>query len=742
MENRKNIVDLKIGGMSCVMCSKTVQNALSGLDGIEAADVNHATGSARVHFAGDTINLDILKSAIESAGYEFLGTGGERDLEQEAQRTSDDLRDKRNRFIAGIGGGILVLALMHLPLPKVIPRSLLLMLLSLPIFIYTGLPIFKAAYRSLRNRNLTMDVMYSMGIGIAYIASIMGTAGLFPKDFMFYETSLMLAGFLMLGRYLETRARGKTSDTIKSLMRLNPETAVIIKEGKENTIPAEQLEVHDIVLVKPGERVPVDGEVIEGESYVDESMLTGESIPVFKPAGARVSGGTLNTDGVLKIKSLRVGRDTVIAQIIQMVQKAQGSRPPVQRMADRVVGYFIPVILIIAVTTSGAWYFIFGESLLFALTVLISILVIACPCALGLATPTAVTVGIGRGAELGILIRDGEALETAARLTTVLFDKTGTLTIGRPRVSRVVPVDGTRERLVRYAASLEQHSTHPLGKALIDEAKKHDILLNSAESFKNVPGRGITGIIDGAEVVVGNRAFMAERNIRMTTDVESLINDLEIEGQTVLVCAVSGIIIGAVGISDIPRPDANDTVREIHRMGLTTALITGDNRVIAEAVARKVGIHRVIAEVLPRDKALEVEKLQSAGEITAFVGDGINDAPALTLAHLGISFAGGTDVAMESGKIVLMKNHLMDAAAAIQLSRKVFRQIKLNLFWAFAYNMLLVPVAAGMLYPLFGITFKPEMAGLAMAMSSVTVVSLSLLLKRYVPSGLASRRPG
>ncbi|HDP80621.1 MAG TPA: metal-transporting ATPase [Spirochaetes bacterium] len=646
----KTGINIKIGGMTCVMCAKTVQNALAGIEGVQSAEVNHADGLARVALSRDTVSIDIMKNAIEGAGYEMLGVDGVENTAREEQWAARDLEGKRNRFIAGLGGGALVMGLMHVPPPPFVPRPLLLLLVSLPFFIYSATPIFVAALRALKNRSLTMDVMYAMGTGVAFGAGVLGTIGMLPPEFMFYETSLMLAGFLMLGRFLETRARGRTSEAIKKLLRLNPETAVVVREGKELTVPAGELAVGDTVIVKAGERVPVDGEVFEGESYVDESMLTGEPLPVFKRAGAAVSGGTLASDGVLRIRALRVGGDTVIAHIIRMVKEAQGSRPPVQRVADRVVGWFIPAILAVAVLSFLAWYFIFGQTLLFSVTVLISILVIACPCALGLATPTAVTVGIGRGAEMGILVRDGESLEAAAKLTTVLFDKTGTLTTGAPGVSFLAPFQGDEDQLLRYAAGLEQNSTHPIAKAILDEAGRRGIPLEPVTSFRAHAGRGVSGIVDGREIQVGSREFLEEKGVMITATMEEMLRERLSGGHTILLCAADGKALGVIGVNDALRADAAAAVREIHRMGIATAMITGDNRTAAEALAARVGIRRVIAGVLPGEKKAEVEKLQGRGEIVAFVGDGINDAPALARADLGISLSGGTDVAVESGK--------------------------------------------------------------------------------------------
>jgi Cu+-exporting ATPase len=603
-----------------------------------------------------------------------------------------------------------------------------------PAFAYLASPIFLLAYRSLKNRVLNMDVMYSMGIGVAYGASVLGTFGIvLTPDFMFYETALMLAGFLMLGRYLEARAKGRTGDAIRKLMNLAPRMATVVRAGGEAEIPVAEVVPGNLVVVKPGDRIPVDGEVVEGESYVDESMITGEPIPVLKKSGAPVVGGTLNTNSVLRFRATRVGKETVIAQIIRLVEDAQGSKPPVQRIADRAVTYFIPAVLTIAVLSFAFWYFLAGQTLLFALTALISVLVIACPCALGLATPTAVTVGIGRGAELGVLIKRGEALEIPERITAVVFDKTGTLTIGKPSVTDLVPVGISGETLLSLAASVERNSEHPLAEAILREAARRGLPLQESTSFDTIGGKGVVAQILGEEVLIGNRALMRERGIAVGEEADRGTTALEAEGKTVMMVSAGGQVAGSIAVADTLKASAAETIRRLRAMDLEVLMITGDNARTAGSIARRLGIERVVAEVLPAEKVSEVKKLQREGKVLAFVGDGINDAPALAQADLGVAIGSGTDVAIESGDIVLVRDNLIDVVAAIELSRKVMTRIKENLFWAFAYNTALIPVAAGLLYPFFGITFRPEFAGLAMAMSSVTVVSLSLLLKGYIP---------
>jgi len=724
-------VVLKIGGMTCAMCVKTIENALNRLDGIAGVIVNLGAEKAYVTYNPKMTTVADMKKAIEDAGYQYLGVEGEEAEDLEEAAREKDLKEKRNRFIVGFAVGIPLMVLMYVPVAE--SMAYFMLVVSAPAFIYVSHPIFSAAYRALKNKNLNMDVMYSMGIGVAFVASIFGTFEfILSREFLFYETAVLLASFLTIGRYLEARAKGKTSEAIKKLMGLQPKTATAFRDNTEVEIPIEDVQINDIVVVKPGEKIPVDGEVVDGESYVDESMITGEPIPAFKHKGDSVVGGTLNKNSVIKFRATKIGRDTVLSQIIKLVESAQGSRPPVQRIADKAVSYFIPTVLTIAILSFAAWYVILGNTLLFALTALISVLVIACPCALGLATPTAVTVGIGRGAELGVLVKNGEALEISEKLTTIVFDKTGTLTKGKPEVTDIIGIgidDGT---LLKLAASVEKNSQHPLAEATVRKAEEEGIVMEESKGFDTFSGKGVTAKVEGKEVLIGNRTLFEERDISYQK-VEEKIVQLEKEGKTVILIAIDNEIGGVVAIADTLKERTKDAIKAFKNMKLNVVMITGDNARTAYAIAKQIGIEDVLAEVLPQDKAEEVKKLQEKGEVVAFVGDGINDAPALAQADVGIAIGSGTDVAIESGEVVLIKDDLMDAVAAVQLSKKVMSRIKQNLFWAFAYNTALIPVAAGILYPFFGVTFKPELAGLAMAMSSVTVVTLSLMLKRYMP---------
>lgn len=727
-------VTLKIGGMTCATCVKTIENSLRNLDGIINVNVNLGAEKAFVTYNPKVITISDMKKAIEDAGYKYLGLEGEdvEDLEKKAREK--DLKEKQNRFTIGFAVGIPLMILMYLPikLPSFMPY--LMLILTTPAFLYVSYPIFKAAYRALKNRNLNMDVMYSMGIGVAYLSSILGTFEIMlSKEYLFYEEAVLLASFLTFGRYLEAKAKGKTSEAIKKLIGLQPKTATIIFNNEEKEVAIEDVQINDIVISKPGEKIAVDGEVIEGSSYVDESMISGEPIPVLKKKGDTVVGATINKNSVIKFKAKKIGKDTFLSQIISLVEEAQGSKPPVQRIADKVVSYFIPIVLSIAIISFIVWYFVLNSSLEFALTRFISVLVIACPCALGLAIPTAVTVGVGRGAELGILIKNSEVLETSKNLKTILFDKTGTLTKGKPEVTDIIGIGIDEKELLKLTASVEKNSQHPLAEAIVRKAKEKGIELVKTEKFNTFEGKGVTAKVQRKEVVIGNRVLFKKKNISFSKEIEEKISQLEYDGKTVIFIALSKKILGVIAITDTLKETTKDAIKEFEKMNFNVAMITGDNVKTANVIADHIGIKRVLAEILPQDKANEVKKLQDNGETVAFVGDGINDAIALTQADVGIAIGSGTDVAIESAEIVLIKDDLMDAVAAIQLSNKVMSRIKWNLFWAFAYNTALIPVAAGLLYPFIGITFRPEFAGLAMAMSDVTVITLSLMLKRYLP---------
>ena len=742
MSNYQNsTANLSVGGMHCAMCVKTVEKSLNALPGVSEASVNLASEKARVVFDPQKTSLADMQKAIENTGYQYLGSDLDDTGAVEKKSSDDELKSRRFRFTLGFVVSIPLMLLMWLPIRLPYFWPFVLFVVTTPVFIYISYPIFRAAVLALHNRSLNMDVMYAMGMGVAFLASVMATFGIvLSRDFMFYDTAVMLATFLTLGRYLEARAKSRTSDSIQKLMELQPPVATVVRNKIEMDVPLSEVVEGDTIVIKPGGKVSVDGMVQSGDSFVDESMLTGEPVPVYKEKGSKVVAGTVNQDGTITFTAEKVGRETMLARIIKMVEDAQGSKPPVQHIADVAVSYFIPVVLMIAIISFVVWYLIVGNSLLFSLTTLIAVLVIACPCALGLATPTAVTVGIGRGAELGVLIKNGEVLETAGKLKTVVFDKTGTLTEGKPRVIEVKHFNSSQNKLLQYAASLEAKSQHPLGKAIVRYAQEQSIDLQDVESFQNFGGKGVSGKIDGETVVIGNRQLLKDQKIDISDQILNDIKSLENEGDTVVIVAINGNINGVIAIADQLKTSARRTINTLRKRGFRVGLLTGDNERAGKAIAHQLGLDFVRANVLPGEKATEIKTLQSDGNVIAFVGDGINDAPALTQADIGIAMGKGTDVAIESGDVVLMIEDLTGVVTAIDLSRKVLRRIKQNLFWAFAYNAALIPVAAGILYPLFGIVFKPELGGLAMAMSSVTVISLSLMLKRFKPSYLSGKK--
>ena len=744
---------IRIQGMHCASCTMNVENFLIRLDGIFDVKADLTSQSARIRYDSSKVTLDEIEEVIVSLGFELLGVEGQTEIDEEAIY-QQDLKEKRNRIIVGLIFSAILMILMFSgwdPLMglthsihqatgiNISSMGLLSLIVSIAPFLYVSLPILKAGINGLRHKNLNMDVMYSMGILVAYVSSIFGTFGIvLDHTFMFYDSAVMLPSFLMIGRYLEARAKKHTSDSIRELIGLQPTVATAIEIDENNEIISQkevqiaEISLEDKLLVKPGDKIPVDGKVIGGESYVDESMINGEPIPKVKKDGEEVFAGTINQDGVLIISALKIGSQTVLSNIIRLVEKAQSSRPPVQKFANTIVSYFIPVILTIAIIVFCIWYFILGATLLFSLTCLISILVVACPCALGLATPTAVTVGVGRAAEFGILIKNGDTLENAGQIDVAAFDKTGTITEGKPEVDDIITYGISDKELLTLAASVEQNSNHPIAKAIVRKANGLD-LLNTVD-FENITGKGIKAEIDGKVILAGNKALMESNAVKISEDVLKNYDDLENQSKTIILLAVDSSIRGILSLSDKVKPNSKRTIDELHKMGIETFMLTGDNETTAISVANEVGIDNVEAEILPENKLSIVRNIQSNGSRKVlFTGDGINDAPALTQADIGVAMGNGTDIAMESGDVVVMEGDLENVVAAVQFSKKVMRRIKENIFWAFAYNSILIPVAAGVLYPNFGIMFKPELAGLAMALSSVTVISLSLLLKRYVP---------
>ena len=746
---------LRIQGMHCASCTMNVENFLIRLDGIFDVKADLTSQSAKIRYDSSKVDIDEIEKVIESLGFELLGIEGQTEIDEEAIY-QQDLKEKRNRIIVGLIFSAILMVLMfsgwdplmgivhslnHATGLNISSMGLLSLIVSIAPFIYVSLPILKAGINGLMHKNLNMDVMYSMGILVAYISSIFGTFGIvLDHTFMFYDSAVMLPSFLMIGRYLEARAKKRTSDSIRELIGLQPTVATAIELDENGEITSQKevsisdIVVDDLLLVKPGEKIPVDGNVVGGESYVDESMINGEPIPKVKKDGEEVFAGTINQDGVLYIRAQKIGKETVLSNIIRLVEKAQSSRPPVQKFANTIVTYFIPVILSIAIIVFLIWYVVLGAPLLFSLTCLISILVVACPCALGLATPTAVTVGVGRAAEFGILIKNGDTLENAGQIDVAAFDKTGTITEGKPEVDDVICYDISDSELIRLAASVEQNSSHPIAKAIVNKSKELSIDLNQTTDFENVTGKGLKAKIDGIEVLAGNLALMESENVEVSSELIEKYHDLEKLSKTIIFLARDKSIKGILSLSDKIKANSKRTIDELHKMNVETYMLTGDNESTALAVAGEVGIDNVKAGILPENKLDIVKETQSNNtRKVLFVGDGINDAPALTQADIGVAMGNGTDIAMESGDIVIMEGDLENVVAAVQFSKKVMRRIKENIFWAFAYNTILIPVAAGVLYPTFGIMFEPALAGLAMALSSVTVISLSLMLKRYVP---------
>ncbi|MCZ2808739.1 MAG: heavy metal translocating P-type ATPase [Candidatus Bathyarchaeota archaeon] len=744
-------VSLKITGMTCATCAQTIEKALNKKEGIYRANVNLALETATVEYNPAQISLEGIKKVIRDVGYDVIEP--EEGVEDAEQRERDrEIRSLKIKlaFSAVVTMPVVIYSnwrflpftLPTLPIDNFIP--LLLFVLATPVHFIVGHNFFVGAYKALRNKNPNMDVLVTIGTSAAYFYSVYVTFS--GEGKLYYTTAVSLMTFLILGKLLEAIAKGRTSAAIRKLMGLRAKTARVVRDNEEMEIPVEDVQVGDIVLVKPGEKIPVDGVVIDGYSGVDEKVITGESIPVEKKAGDPVVGATMNKTGMLKFKATKVGADTVLAQIIKLVENALGSKAPIQTLVDVVSGYFVPAVMITATAAFLVWYFL-GMGFIFALTVFIAVLIIACPCAMGLATPTAIMVGVGKGAENGILIKSGEALETAHKLQAIVFDKTGTLTKGEPEVTDIVPVTSpsgnpsstaqkgktlSEDELLQLAAIAEKNSEHPLGEAIVKRAMERGLEVVDTEFFNAIPGYGVEVKYGGKAILLGNRKLMKKNNISIT-QLEEKMKALEEDGKTAMLMAVDGKAAGLIAVADTLMEYSVEAVKALQKMSLEVIMITGDNERTAKAIAKQVGVDRVLAEVLPSDKASEIKRLQDEGKIVAMVGDGINDAPALAQANIGIAVGSGTDVAMETGDIVLVKDDLRDVVISIQLSRATMTKIKQGLFWAFAYNIALIPVAAGILYPFMGVLLDPVFAAAAMATSSVSVVTNASLLKRFKP---------
>ena len=739
-----------VGSMTCASCVARVEDALSSVPGVISASVNLASEKATVEYVGETELAD-LRRAVRDAGYEL---GPEiQALEDVATAARRETRAVRNRLIIAIALGVSIMLVGFGP--SFVGKPYLLWTLATPVQFWAGWSFYRGAWGALRHKTADMNTLIALGTSAAYFYSMVAvlfpglltTAGL--ELHLYFEVSALIIALVLLGRFLEARARGQTSEAITKLIGMQPKTALVIRDGEEREIPVDDVQVGDLILVRPGERVPVDAIVRQGYSSIDESMITGESIPMEKKVGDEVVGATINKTGSLKVEATKVGKDTTLARIVRMVEEAQGSKAPIQRLADVIARYFVLVVIGIAVVTFIIWYSA-GPSpaLTFAILNFVAVLIIACPCALGLATPTAIMVGTGKGAEYGVLIRNGEALERSHQISTVVLDKTGTLTHGEPAVTDIVAApSSSEEEILRLAASAEHSSEHPLGEAVVKAASQKGLELSPPSDFNAIPGRGVEALVDGEKLLLGNLGLMKERGFPLG-GMEEQANRLFGEGKTIMFLALDSQVVGIIALADTLKPNAKEAVETLHKMGIQTAMLTGDNRRTAEAIAREVGIDRVLAEVLPEHKAEEIRKLQEE-KVVAMVGDGINDAPALAQADVGIAIGTGTDVAMETGDITLISGDLMGITTAISLGKRTMRTIKQNLFWAFAYNSALIPVAAGVLYLVFGRTgvpsglhfilgdygfLNPILAAAAMAASSITVVSNSLRLRRFRPA--------
>ena len=744
---QKNYV---IEGMTCASCAQTIEKAVGKLAAVQMVNVNLATEKMSIEYDPDQLVLADVTKAVEEVGYtahEEVETGDEVDRTRE--KKAQHMKDMWQRFwiSALFTVPLLYISMGHMlgmPLPEFIDPmanavtfALAQLVLTIPVIIL-GREFFKVGFKALVKGHPNMDSLVALGTSAAFLYSLISTVAIgmgnthLAMD-LYYESAAVILTLITLGKYFEALSKGKTSEAIKKLMGLAPKQARIMRNGQEVDVAIDEVQVNDLIIVKPGEKMPVDGIVVEGNTSVDEAMLTGESIPVEKTAGDAVIGASINQNGTIKYKATKVGKDTALSQIIKLVEDAQGSKAPIAKLADIISGYFVPIVIVLAVISGLAWY-IAGESGVFALTIAISVLVIACPCALGLATPTAIMVGTGKGAEHGVLIKSGGALEKTHKIQTIIFDKTGTITEGKPEVTDILAVNGmSEEELLILAASAERGSEHPLGEAIVHGAEKKDLSLFKTQTFNALPGHGIEVTIENQSLLLGNKKLMIDRGISIDT-VETVSDTLAGEGKTPMYIAKDGQIVGIIAVADTVKANSLKAIEKLHKMGLEVAMITGDNKRTAQAIAKQVGIDRVLSEVLPEEKANEVKKLQAEGKIVAMVGDGINDAPALAQADIGIAIGSGTDVAMESADIVLMRSDLMDVSTAVELSKATIKNIKENLFWAFGYNVLGIPIAMGLLHVFGGPLLNPMLAGAAMSFSSVSVLINALRLKRFKPS--------
>lgn len=738
----KNIktYSFKVEGMTCSACSSRVERVTKKADGVENASVNLATEKLNITFDEDKIKINDIKNIVEKAGYKLIV--------QENKNTKKEIEPYKKLWYRFIGSLIFTLPLLiismghmvGMPLPKIIDPmenplnfAILQLVLTIPVMII-GYKFYVVGFRNLIKLSPNMDSLIAIGTSAAVIYGLFAiykiTHG--EADYamhLYFESAVVILALITLGKYLEAVSKGKTSDAIKKLMGLAPKTANIIRDNKEMTVPIEEVIVGDIVIVKPGEKLPVDGIIKEGRTSIDESMLTGESLPIEKNINDKVIGASINKTGYIKYEATKVGDDTALAQIIKLVEDAQGNKAPIAKLADIISSYFVPIVIVLSIVASLGWY-LSGESTVFSLTIFISVLVIACPCALGLATPTAIMVGTGKGAENGVLIKGGEALETTYKINTIVFDKTGTITEGKPKVTDILVKNLSKEEILILAASAEKGSEHPLGEAIVKEAVENSLELKNLTRFNAIPGQGIEVEIENKNILLGNKKLIDNKEINLE-GFEAKASELAENGKTPMYLAIDGKIEGIIAVADTVKENSKKAIDALHNMGIKVAMITGDNEKTAKAIAKEVGIDIILAEVLPEDKANEVKKLQKNNNIVAMVGDGINDAPALVQADIGIAIGSGTDVAIESADIVLMKSDLVDVIKAIQLSKATINNIKQNLFWAFGYNVLGIPIAMGILHIFGGPLLNPMIAAGAMSLSSVSVLLNALRLRKF-----------
>ncbi|MFH1393975.1 MAG: heavy metal translocating P-type ATPase [Candidatus Micrarchaeota archaeon] len=712
-----------VSGMHCASCALNIEKTLKKTEGVKVANVNFSTGTATVEFDQKQISGEEISKKIEGAGY------GAKDIERgevAGFSTEDEVAGFRKKTIISFVFAIpiFILAMFMIDIPY---KPYVLWFLATPVQFYIGLPFYKGMFNALRNRTADMDTLIAVGTSAAYFYSmylVLASSG----SETYFESSAVLISLVMFGKYLEARAKGKASEAIRHLLDLAPKKARIIEDGKEVIIEASDVKAGNILMVKPGEKIAVDGVVVAGHSTVNESMITGEPIPIEKTKDSKVIGGTINKNGVLEFEATKVGEDTTLAQIIKLVEEAQSQKAPIQRYADMISSYFVPAVILIAAVTFMAWHFVLASTFSFALILGVSVLVIACPCALGLATPTAIMVGTGRGAGMGILIRNGTVLEKAEKIDAIAFDKTGTITVGKPEISAIVPLGANEQEVLKIAYSLEKNSEHPLAESFVKFAEEKKLKALKVERFSAVTGKGIQGKIGNIHCALGNAAMMEDVGAIIPREAMNTARALEETGNTVVFLSSSKKLIGLAAVMDKIREDSKESIAAIKKLGLKTFIITGDNERVASAIARQTGVDGYYAGVSPAKKAGLIGKLKERGYTVAMVGDGINDAPALAMSDLGIAMGSGTDVAIETGDIILMRNSLGDVRKAILLSRTTMSKIKQNLFWALIYNIIGIPIAAGVLFPAFGILLNPMIAGGAMALSSVSVVTNSILI--------------